>query len=86
MLNIKFNRCTDDVKSKLFEAYCSNAYCSHLWWNYNSEAYKKFVVAYNNCFQRLLCNKLTCRVSQRFLHSNVNHFIISRRKSMYVFC
>ena len=66
MLNIKFNRCTDDVTSKLFQAYCSNVYCSCLWWNYNSEAYKKFVVAYNNCFRRLLGYKLTCIVVKCF--------------------
>ena len=85
MLNIKFNRCTDDVKSKLFQAYCSNVYCSQLWWNYNSETYKKFVVAYNNCFRRLLGYKLTCSASQMFLHNNVHHFNVSHRKSMYSF-
>ena len=76
---------TDDVKSKLFQAYCSNVYCSQLWWNYNSEAYKKFVVAYNNCFRRLLGYKLTCSASQMFLCYNVHHFSVSRRKSMYSF-
>ena len=85
MLTIKFNRCTDDIKSKLFQAYCSNVYCSQLWWNYNSEAYKKFVVAYNNCFRRLLGYKLTCSASQMFLHNNVHHFNVSHRKSMYSF-
>ena len=52
MLNVKFNRSTDDVKSKLFQGYCSDVYYSQLCWNYYSEAYKKFVVAYDNCFRR----------------------------------
>ena len=65
MLNIKLNRCTGDVKSKLFQAYSSNIYCSQLWWNYNSEAYKK----------------LTCSASQVFLHNNAHHFSVSTMDS-----
>ena len=84
-IRIKYNRCTDDVKSKLFQAYCWNVYCSQLWWNYISEAYKKFVVACNNCFWRLLGYNLTCSASQMFLHNNVHHFSVSRRKSIYSF-
>ena len=84
MLNTKFNRCTDDVKSKLFQAYCSNVYCSQLWLNYNSEAYKKFVVAYNNCFRRLLGYKLTCSASQCF-YTTMYTLLVFHRKSMYNF-
>ena len=82
MLNAKFFNSSNDVKSMLFQAYCTNIYCTHLWWNYTCDVYKKFVVAYNNCFRRLLGYKLSCSASNMFLCNNVLHFSVLRRKSL----
>ena len=51
----KFGMCTSNVKSFLFNTYCSPLYTAQLWWNYNASSIKKLYVAYNNIF-RLLHN------------------------------
>ena len=85
MLNVKFGCCTKIVKSLLFQSYCTNLYCSHLWWNYRRDMYKKIMVAYNNCFRRFIGYMYDSSASQMFLENNVLHFKVLRRKCLQNF-
>ena len=84
-LNVKFGCCTKIVKSLLFQSYCTNLYCSHLWWNYRRDMYKKIMVAYNNCFRRFMGYMYDSSASQMFLENNVLHFKVLRRKCLQNF-
>ena len=43
MLISRFRKCSDEVKSKLFKSFFSNAYCSQLWCVYRQSVYKKIL-------------------------------------------
>ena len=85
MLLAKFSHCTSSVKAILFQSYCANMYCSHLWWNYGREIYKRIEVAYNNCFRKLMGSKICTSASKMFLDNRVHHFSVLRRKSLCKF-
>ena len=42
-----FHYCSDDVKCMLFRSFCTNMYCSPLWFNSTSSIYKKLNTSYN---------------------------------------
>ena len=44
----------DDMKCTLFKSFCSNMYCSTIWYNGTVTAMRKLRIAYNNSFRRLL--------------------------------
>ena len=54
MLRRKIYFCSDQVKNKLFSAYCNNIYimCS-LWVSYRKRCMRQFIVSYNNSFRIL---------------------------------
>ena len=85
MLNVKFGYCTKIVKSLLFQSYCTNLYCSHLWWNYRRDMYKKIMVAYNNCVRRFMGYMYDSSASKMFQENNVLHFNVLRRKCLHNF-
>ena len=85
MLSIKFYMCSVEVKTKLFQAYCTNFYCSQLWWDYTKQVYNKVRVAFNNGFRRFMGLSYRCSAGQMFLDSGVSHFDVLRRKAMYGF-
>ena len=73
MLLAKFSHCTSSVKATLFQSYCENVYCSHLWWNYGWEIYKIIEVAYN-CFRKLMGYQICTSASRMFLDNRVHYF------------
>ena len=85
MLTVKFGCCTRIVKTVLFQAYCTNLYCAHLWWDYKLDMYKKIMVAYNNSFRRFVGYTYDSSASQMFLENNVHHFSVLRKKCLYNF-
>ena len=42
-----FRYCSDDVKCMLFRSFCTNMYCSPLWFNSTSASIKKLKTSYN---------------------------------------
>ena len=50
----KFTKCSPDVKCFLFKSYCSNLYCSILWYDCSKTALKNLRIAYNNSLRKLL--------------------------------
>ena len=51
-----FRYCSDDVKCMLFRSFCTNMYCSPLWFNSTSSSIKK-KNSYNGALRRLLLIK-----------------------------
>ena len=45
MLSRKFYHCSFDTKRLLFQTYCTNFYCTQLWWSYTQESLRKVCVA-----------------------------------------
>ena len=41
-------KCSPDVKCALFKSFCSNMYCSTMWYNGTVTAMRKLRIAYNN--------------------------------------
>ena len=69
----KFRKCTEDVKTQLFNSFCSNFYACHLWSNFHDNVYRRIRVAYNNVFRGLF--KLGRKgTSQAFVMRNISCF------------
>ena len=62
----KFHMCSDDVKVKLFRAYCTPMYTSQLWFHYKQKSMNKLIVAYNNSLRILLKLPWDCSASKMF--------------------
>ena len=83
MLIRNFIHCSDNVKSQLFQSYCSTMYCSAVWSAYRTSSYKSIIVAYNNVFRYLMKVKGQCSISNLFLVNNVDHCKILFRKATF---
>ena len=80
-----FSMCTQEVKSKLFSAFCSNMYCGHLWSTFTRSTLSKVMVAYNNSYRRLMGLQRSCSASGMFVFNKVHSFGEIRRKSIFQF-
>lgn len=49
----RFRHCNEQTKAKLFNSYCSNFYCSTLWYRFSTSEFKKVKSAYNRTFRNL---------------------------------
>ena len=81
----KFGKCSEAVKIQLFQSFCSNMYCAHLWNSYRRTSFKQVEVSYNNVFRYLLNVRERCSISQLFLTKRVDGFNMLRRKAIYGF-
>ena len=61
----KFGICDDDVKVKLFKAYCSSFYCSQLWSSYCDISYRKLRTSYNRILRNLFKLERDCSISAK---------------------
>ena len=78
-----FVHCSDNVKSQLFQSYCSTMYCGALWSKFRTSSYKSIIVAYNNVFRYLMKVKGQCSISNLFLVNNVDHCKVLFRKAIF---
>ena len=62
----RFHMCSEQVKIKLFRAYCTPLYTSQLWFNYKQKTMRKLIVGYNNALRILLKLPWDCSASQMF--------------------
>ena len=83
MLIRKFTKCSPDVKCFLFKSYCSNLYCSILWYDCSKTALKNLRIAYNNSLRKLLGISKYNSASEMFGCLNMPSFNELLRK--YVF-
>ena len=49
-----FSKCSSDVKCMVFKSFCSNIYCSTMWYNCTFSAMRKLRISYNNSLRQLL--------------------------------
>ncbi len=68
----RFFSCIQDVKAKLFQAFCSSMYCCYLWQCLNVNSFDQLEVAYNNVFRRLMGIKGRHSISKEFLENQVD--------------
>ena len=81
MLISRFRKCSDEVKSKPFKSFFSNAYGSHPWCSYRQSIYKKSVVAFIvNC---LVLGGVS--ISAIYVNNNIDQFGVLLRKSIFSF-
>ena len=65
-----FSSCSVEVKLFLFKSYCSNFYCSHLWYNFTKVQMNKLRITYNNAMRRLFNLHFRCSASEMFANCN----------------
>ena len=85
MLSRRFFHCSPEVKMTLFRSYCTNFYCTQLWFNYSKETMRKLCVAYNNTIRKLLGYSRFCSASGMLVETNLASFQCLRRKAVYGF-
>ena len=80
----QFRNCSEDVKVKLFKAYCTNFYCMNLWVKCNvQQTLTKIKVAYNRIYRHLFQIKDQRGTSAHMCFLNVNHYNVLERKLVY---
>ena len=81
----KFSKCSPDVNCTLFKAFCTNMYCSTLWYNCTVTAMKRLRLAYNNNHHRLLGIPKHNNASEMFVQLNIKSFGELMRNNFYCF-
>ena len=81
----RFSNCTDEVKIKLFNAYCRSLYCGPLWCNFNVVSLKKLQCAYNHIFCMLIKRERDVSMSAKCVENNVDDFKSVWRKLTFGF-
>ena len=74
ILSRKFSKCSPDVKCTLFKSFCSNMYCSTMWYNCTVTA-MRLRIAYNNSLRRLLGIRKHNNASGMFVQLNIESFV-----------
>ena len=85
MLIRNFKHCSDDVKVKLYRAYCSSIYCCGLICVYHKTVIKKLHVAFNKIFKCFMNVHPRSSASSLFVSLNVANFLVLRRKLVFSF-
>ena len=80
-----FSSCSVEVKLFLFQSYCSNFYCSHLWYNFTKVQMNKLRITYNNAMRRLFNLHFRCSASEMFANCNIHSLDAMRRTCIYSF-
>ena len=80
-----FNACSLEVKQLLFNTFCTNMYCAHLWCGYKKSNLQRLMVAYNNCFRKLLYLPRSCSASGMFASHCIPSFNELWRKGIFNF-
>ena len=80
-----FRYCSDDVKCMLFRSFCTNMYCSPLWFNSTSSSIKKLKTSYNGALRRLLLIKIFFELLRKCIY-NFSQRISLSSNSIIVAC
>ena len=76
----KFKHCSNDVKVKLFNAYCENAYCCSLISQFKKCTFKSIKTAHNKIFKSLMRVRRDASASALFVQHEVDNFNVLMRK------
>lgn len=80
----KFRLCSDDVKVKLFKAYCSSFYGFTIWSLYNRSFMRNLITAYKKIFRAFFSRKREGTTFQ-MLSLNIQPFSVLHRKCLFGF-
>ena len=80
-----FLKCSPDMKCTIFKAFCSNMYCSTLWYNCTATALKRLRIDYSNSLRRLVGIPKHNSASEMFVHLNIKSFGDLMRNNIYSF-
>ena len=69
-----FRYCSDVVKCMLFRLFCTNIYCSPLWFNSTSSNIKNLKTSYNGALRRLLLINKPHSASTMFVTHGIPSF------------
>ena len=69
----------------LFQTFCTNLYCTQLWWDYSKDTLRKTRIVFNNSFRLIMGYSRFCSASMMFAENNINNFDTVRRKSIFNF-
>ena len=83
MLIRKFKFCTEEVKIKLFKAYCNSFYCSQLWCKYKKESIRKLTTAYKRIYRNFIGLNYDTSISYHFVCNNVDAVDVVMRKLIF---
>ena len=67
----RFHMCSDEVKIKLFRAYCTPMYTCQLWFRYKQKTMRKLLFGYNNALRILLKLPWDCSASKMFVERHL---------------
>ncbi len=80
----RFRSCSENVKVKLFKAYCTSFYCMCLWTKYNvAKSVSKVKVAYNRVFRNLFQIRDQRVTSENMCRLNIGHYNVIERKLVF---
>ena len=85
MLSKKFGMCNDDVKCKLFKAYCSTLYCSSVWSSFHVGTFNKLQSSHNRMLRIFFKLERQCSISMKCIDFNIDCFKVLLRKHTYSF-
>ena len=74
MLARRSGKCSEDVKSTLFRAFCQCFYTCQLWVGYTKRSYNKLRVQYNDAFRILMKHPRYCSAKGMFADAGVPDF------------
>ena len=80
-----FSKDSPDMNCTLFKAFCSNMYCSTLWYNCTVTAMKRLRIAYSNSLRRLLGIPKHNSASEKFVQLNIKSFGELMQNNMFNF-
>ena len=77
----RFKQCSDEVKVKLFKAYCTSFYCMSLWTKYSiTKSLSAVKRAYNSIFRNFMHIKDKSTTSIKMVTLGIDHFNVIERK------
>ena len=82
-LKRSFKHCSQDVRIKLFQRFCSSVYCCALWCSFSRVTHNKVKICHNNAFRHVCQMYGRGSISRQFVHHNVPNFDAIRRRCIY---
>ena len=83
MIKMKFKHCSDDVRDKLFQSFCTTFYCCATWSNFSRKSYSSVNVCHNNVFRSVCQISGRGSISRQFIVRNIPNFDVIQRKCAY---
>ena len=81
----KFSNCSNNVKGRLFQSYCTTFYCDQLWCRYKTSSFSKLQSSYNKMIRCLFKLDRMDSISAKCIEFKIDCFKVLLRKSVFGF-